>query len=88
MGSQQGILGRVNSVVSVSPLLLDICSTLPEVATHGEGLYWGLRKHRTMFSSTSTVQHIVSLLAPIIPRPVGELVEAECRPSGPYIGAT
>jgi len=49
-------LGRVNWVASVSPLFLDICSTRPEVATHGEVVYSELRKYRTMFSPTYTVR--------------------------------
>jgi hypothetical protein len=72
--SDVGVLGRVNLAASVSPLFLDICSTRPEVATHGEVLHWEDRKHRTMFSPTYTVRLIVSPLARIIPTPVRELV--------------
>ena len=67
------MLGRVNLAASVSPLFLDICSTRPEVATHGEVVYWELRKYRTMFSPTYIVLLIVSPLALIIPTAVGEL---------------
>jgi hypothetical protein len=68
------MLGRINWIASVSPLLLDTCSTRPEVATHGKVLHWELRKHRTMFSPTYTVRLIVSPLARIIPTAVEELV--------------
>ena len=67
------MLGRVNWAALVSPLFLDICSTRPEVATHGEVVYWELRKHRTMFSPTYTVLLIVSPLPRMIPMAVGEL---------------
>ena len=46
------VLGRVNWDALVSPLFLDICSPRPEVATHGEVVYWELRKHRTTFPPT------------------------------------
>ena len=64
------MLGRVNWVALVSPLFLDICSTRPEAAAHGEAIYC---KHRTVFSPTYTVLLIVSPLARIIPTVVGEL---------------
>ena len=67
------MLGRLDWVALVALLFLDICSTRPEVATHGEVIYWELHKHRTVFSPTHTVLLIVPPLARIIPTAVGEL---------------